>query len=349
MSRFESEFAIVATDTETNDSSDNITKALDKCEDDECECDEERHVYEWPEATRKYRLGVEGLSDDFAKYKTDSGDQSADSDIRTEEDKTPGMSIQAVAEGVFIKVRDRLAKALRAGEISPITAKSNRKREQEIKAIVKSMTSLKGDAFDDMYEAMLQAIRGGQDAGLDRLAQMISASGSSEMIRFSVSKEISKMLEKKLAERVERLVGSMVEDTISNFANGLSADFSIDEEIERLKDSYGMSRGRAQVIARTESANAYHEGQIDTWKTSGVVTRKFFLMAAGACQFCQAVNLAHGENGGESLPIDAPMVRGGVPIKGVGGGVYVPKFDSPGIVHPNCRCDFVPELKGFKR
>ena len=142
------------------------------------------------------------------------------------------------------------------------------------------------------------------------------------------------------------MVDSMLEDTVKRFAEGMNADFSIDEEIQRLKTNYGMSKGRAQVIARTESANAYHEGQIDTWKESGVVKRKHFFVAAGACQFCQAVANQYGE-GKKSLAIEAPMVRGGVTIRGTKGGSYTPKFDSPGIVHPNCRCDFIPVLEGF--
>ena len=321
-------------------------KAFDKCEGDECNCDEEVKTYEWPDAVRKYRLNIEGLADDLARYKAEAGDQSADSNVRDEEPKTPAMSIEAVCAGIFKKVMRRIEQALRNGKITPVKAKAVMGRDREVIALLEDMTDLEGDAFDDLYEAIKKAIEGGQQAGLDRLTKLIAQSGRSQRIRVAASREISKRLEQIVLQRAKGLVDSMLKDTVERFVEGMDADFSIDEEIQRLKTDYGMSRGRAQVIARTESANAYHEGQIDTWKQSGVIKRKHFFIAAGACQFCQAVNNEYGV-GKKSLAVDAPMVRGGVTIRGTRGGTYTPKFDSPGIVHPNCRCDFVPVLEGF--
>jgi len=138
----------------------------------------------------------------------------------------------------------------------------------------------------------------------------------------------------------------VVDETVQAFDSGLGQTFSIDKEIERLRSGYGYSRSRAEVIARTESANAYHEGQIDAWKQSEAVEEKHFLKAAGACEFCDAVARQYGP-GAKALPIDAPMVKAGQTIRGTGGGTFKVGLSSPGIVHPNCRCDFVPVLKDF--
>jgi hypothetical protein len=119
------------------------------------------------------------------------------------------------------------------------------------------------------------------------------------------------------------------------------------EDAARGGSSVGSARLNEllETIARTESANAYHEGQIDAWKESGAVREKHFLKAPGACPFCVAVEKRYGEKA-KALPVDAPMVRGGETIT-ANGKTLTPKFDSPGIVHPNCRCDFIPVIEGL--
>jgi hypothetical protein len=107
-----------------------------------------------------------------------------------------------------------------------------------------------------------------------------------------------------------------------------------------------VSESRAEMIARTESANAYHDGQIDAWKQSGVTDKKHFLMAAGACEFCQAVNKAYGPDG-KALAIDEPLVKAGQTIEAANGKKMKVGRNSQGIVHPNCRCDFVAVLEDF--
>ena len=98
------------------------------------------------------------------------------------------------------------------------------------------------------------------------------------------------------------------------------------------------------MIARTESARAYHEGQVDAWEQSGTVKRKHFLIAPGACQYCKAVEKRYGE-GKKSLPIGEPMVKAGETIRGTAGGVMKVGMSSQATVHPNCRCDFIAVLE----
>ena len=135
----------------------------------------------------------------------------------------------------------------------------------------------------------------------------------------------------------------MVEDTVRNFSESVEEDFSLSAEIEKIQNSRDVSRARAETIARTESARAYHEGQVDTWKQTKVVKGKRFLKAPGACEFCEAVNKTHGPKG-TSVPIDEPMISKGQTIVGTEGGQMVVGMSSDGIVHPNCRCDIVAEI-----
>ena len=90
----------------------------------------------------------------------------------------------------------------------------------------------------------------------------------------------------------------------------------------RLAESYGFSKRRAMVIARTETNRASNEGSLASYKASGLVTAKEWLTAEDdlVSPECQ-------ENG-EAGPI-------GLDAK-------FPSGDECPPVHPNCRCTIAP-------
>lgn len=102
----------------------------------------------------------------------------------------------------------------------------------------------------------------------------------------------------------------------------LAEGWDIDELTDALRSSYAFSEDRAEVIADYEMRNAINQGELQTWKASGVVTGKEWLLSNddGICDICNA-NAAQGQVGIEdsfSSGDDAPPA------------------------HPNCRCSLSP-------
>ena len=303
---------------------------------------ETEKVYEWPKSVRKYRLGIEGLPSDFARVKAEDGEPSADEDIREGEQKTPAMAIASTVSGGLAEVQKTLIAAIESGEIASIPGKaSGSSRAAEIRKILKTLSGLEGKILDDLVASISKAAAGGGSAGIARVNELLSGAGSGRVGSQAVSEALAKAIQK----RAGMIAKAVVQDTVKRFVGSLDLTFSIQGEVARLQSLGDLSPSRAETIARTESANAYHEGQIDAWKESGAVREKHFLKAPGACPFCVAVEKRYGERA-KALPVDAPMVRGGETIT-ANGKTLTPKFDSPGIVHPNCRCDFIPVIEGL--
>jgi HK97 family phage portal protein len=300
-------------------------------------------VYEWPEEVKWYRLAIEGLEDDYERLRPKAAEDepTADEDIREGEKQTPAMAIRAIVEDGLQQVQKRLVRALESGEIAPVPQKADGRRDA-LRKILADLAGVKGKMLDDLLAAFEQAARGGGSVGASRVNEILAGVGAGRIS----TPDLSAKLVEALNKRATLIARSVIDETVRAFDSGLGQTFSIEKEVDRLRSAYGYSKDRATVIARTESANAYHEGQIDAWKESGVVREKHFLKAAGACEFCEAVDRKFGR-GAEALPIDAPMVRAGQVIKGTGGGSFKVGLSSKGIVHPNCRCDFIPVLEDF--
>lgn len=296
-------------------------------------------VYEWPDETKWYRLAIEGLIGDYDRLRPKAVDEpdyeDADEDIRSGERKTPAMEVADLTEKMLDDVRIAIERTLR--DVRPKSA------DEGLVARILALLEEKGSAYTKaLRDALLAAAMGGESVGTARINELLRAAGEAPISTPSVSESLKKLM----SARSSVIAGAVIEDTVRSFAEGIDADFNIDDEIRRLEQRLGVPRARAEVIARTESAQAYHEGQIDAWEESGQVSSKEFLVAPGACQYCKAVDKRFGADGGRAIPIDAPMVRAGETIEGTKGGSMKVSMSSCGIVHPNCRCDFRPVLRG---
>jgi SPP1 gp7 family putative phage head morphogenesis protein len=76
------------------------------------------------------------------------------------------------------------------------------------------------------------------------------------------------------------------------------------------------------MIARTETAKADVEGNIEAYKQSGVVSGKQWITGAGCCDLCDELD-------GTIVEIDEDFPNEG---------------GSGPPLHPNCRCDVLPVL-----
>lgn len=102
--------------------------------------------------------------------------------------------------------------------------------------------------------------------------------------------------------------------------SGLEAGKSNDVIADELEESLWFSDSRAETIARTETAFADVQGNLEGWRASGVVAARRWKTSqneAGTCEQCLAL-------GGAVMPLDEEFPEGDPPL------------------HPNCECDLIP-------
>jgi ElaB/YqjD/DUF883 family membrane-anchored ribosome-binding protein len=128
-----------------------------------------------------------------------------------------------------------------------------------------------------------------------------------------------------------------IADTV---ARGIQEGATISEMADAIAERRGISRTRAEMIARTESAYAYSEGRLEAMKESGVVIGKRWLLSPDACEFCEAAGRTFGQ---KTIPVDTPFYTVGTTLKGTRGGTMQLTYrDVQGApLHPNCRCDII--------
>lgn len=126
-------------------------------------------------------------------------------------------------------------------------------------------------------------------------------------------------------ERGSALITDISESTRNMIRNDIAAALesgaSNDVLAAVLQRGYAFSPERAEMIARTETAFADVEGNIEAYKQSGQVSGKQWITGAGCCELCDELD-------GKIVPLDKPFPggRNGPPL------------------HPNCRCDVLPVL-----
>lgn len=140
--------------------------------------------------------------------------------------------------------------------------------------------------------------------------------------------------------------GSTTHAMQSIIGDGLDRGETIADITDRVRTWGGseVAGRRAEMIARTESARAYVAGEEESWKQSGVVGGKKWLLAPNPCEFCKAAEAAVNKGGGAA--IGSTMFEKGTQLTGAdGGNMSLDYEDVQGPpLHPHCRCDLIPVL-----
>lgn len=189
------------------------------------------------------------------------------------------------------------------------------------------------------------------------LSEAMTAGGSQGMqsvgveVGFDVTNpKVSEFLE----EYRFRLAGAVNQTTLDALSQqvriGVEQGENVREITSRILDaSVGteanpgpvFSQQRSRVIARTETARAYVEGERLAWEQSGVVEGKQWLLAPDACEFCRAAAKAFEDR---TLGLSETFYKRGDTLTGEDGGVM--RLDYSDIqgppLHPNDRCDLRP-------
>lgn len=187
----------------------------------------------------------------------------------------------------------------------------------------------------DEVEPLLEAI--GRDAGMSALAQVGMADDAS-MLQL-----VNEFAVEYAQDRAAEMVGMAYNDA-GNLVDNPNAEWTIDEATrdllrvdvveamreglsnddlaDRISDSYAFSDERAETVARTETAFADVQGNLNAYAESGQVESKMWITGAECCDECHDLD-------GVVVALDEDFPDDG--------------GDGPPL-HPNCRCDISPIL-----
>jgi SPP1 gp7 family putative phage head morphogenesis protein len=144
---------------------------------------------------------------------------------------------------------------------------------------------------------------------VERLLSLVNEHG------VEYAKRVAAELVTNISEATRNMIRSDVREAMENGESN-------DALASRLQRGYAFSPERAEMIARTETAKADVEGNIEAYKQSGVVSGKQWITGAGCCDLCDELD-------GTIVEIDEDFPNEG---------------GSGPPLHPNCRCDVLPVL-----
>lgn len=160
-------------------------------------------------------------------------------------------------------------------------------------------------------DALTLANKAAVEYARDRSAEMVGMKWDGEKLVPNPNSEWA------ITEGTREMLRRMTEDAMAE-------GYSNDRLADAMKDLYAFSDERAETIARTETARADVQGNLEGYRAAGV-QQKRWLTAPSCCDLCQEMN---DQTVGIDDSFDDP--EGGA------------ADDAP--LHPNCRCDVLPVL-----
>ena len=271
----------------------------------------------WPERSYEARKAVE----DVADYEPEP----ASDDVREGEDANPARRIQRNLVKVFDDQKKQIQRAL-TGEKAFGPA--------DLLNLLSSLGMVEADYREAVLGPMAEATASGGQFGLAE----VGVDTAFDVFNPRVA-SFAESYAQQFASEATRASLLRVRTVIARGLENGDSPFTIADEIAK---DYAFSPERATVVARTESARAFVEGERLGWQESNVVQGKQWLLAAGACPFCDAT----AQRGTAKVyNLDEPFWKMGDTITTAGGSFSVRYGDVQGApLHPNCRCDILPVL-----
>ena len=127
------------------------------------------------------------------------------------------------------------------------------------------------------------------------------------------------LVDKIARDRAADLATQMTKTTVDKVRSSISTSLQLGEDVKESTarlSAFIDDPAKAEMIAKTESANAWRRGVIETAKESGAES-KTWNVEGDPCEICQGLD-------GETVPIDDVFSTGDSGEDGA---------------HPNCKCD----------
>jgi HK97 family phage portal protein len=165
---------------------------------------------------------------------------------------------------------------------------------------------------------------------LPRITEMVKITGTSSYAELGVAgsfdvsnPKVIKWIKAHVGDLIKKIGDTTKDKLRKTLAEGISRGEKIPSLASRVSAVYDEAKGsRAIKIARTETIGASNQGALQAYDQSGVVEKKEWLIAAGACDDC--------------IPLNKEIV--GL-HDNFSAGVECPPL------HPNCRCTILPVIE----
>lgn len=281
----------------------------------------------------------------------------ASEDIREDEPDTPIIRLARDLAAILERQEAAVSAAIEATGKSAKPKKGKKKKatrrykitDAQIARIEEILRGFDDEIVEVMRPFAEAMVLEGGNAGIVRLQDIESVSTAPGVeAGFDVfNPEVSKFLDTyaiELADQVQNQSSAQIGQALKV---GQEAGESTAQLTKRVQETGRFTAAQAERIARTESARAFVQGQEESWKQSGVVVGKRWLLAPGACPICQAL-AAKFNSTANGIKLGESAFAVGDTFEDAKGNTIKVDFQDilgpPG--HPNCRCDTVPVLEG---
>lgn len=184
-----------------------------------------------------------------------------------------------------------------------------------------------------------QLFRSGYNFGIGELG---SNRGEAKPLGEALTQGVRKYIADYAGQTIQSVTETVDKQIRNALSEGIKAGEGIPELTTRVQDvATDLSRYGAERIARTETTDAYQIARIQSWKDSGEVWGKRWLLAPDACPFCVEAAKNYGVQ-----PLDKPFFALGdsLTVDGVTM-TFDYKAIQGGNLHPNDRCSIVMVLE----
>ena len=276
---------------------------------------------DWPDRTKEARKAIEDVED----YEPEP----ASDDIRAGEPANPARRIQTNLVRVLEEQKREIINAL-------LGAKGGKKQfgPQDLMRLLTAMGAFEVQYQEAVAGPMAEATASGSTFGTNE----VGVAGAFDVTNPRVA-EFAATYSQEFASEAS---AASLRRARTVIARGLEQGQSVQQIADQISTDYAFSPERATVVARTETARAFVEGERLGWEESGVVRGKQWQLAAGACPFCQQTAI---KGTSKVFGLNEPFWKNGDTISAGGGSYSVRYGDVQGApLHPNCRCDILPVL-----
>lgn len=262
--------------------------------------------------------------------------------VRDDEKDSPIAAMSRQMAAVFAKQRERIANA--------IAAEKSMRHKELTKPTIEELLGEFNSEIDQIIRPYLGTVtETGGKAGDAKLTSMGKPPGPDTYDPFTIhNPRVSEYLDNytvKLRNEIQGYTGEAIAKYVKTGIEGGQTTAEMARGLREDASAAGgsMSPARSEMIARTESARGYVEGQRMAWQDSGVVEGKKWMLAPDACPFCEAMAAQFNS---KSTPLDQPFMAKGSTLTAADGSVMQLDYsDVQGPpLHPHDRCDLEPVL-----
>jgi len=266
-------------------------------------------------------------------YKVD-----AQEDIREGQPVRPEDKLAAELADIFERAMAQVAQRVGKTVCDTVRVKIT---SRQVGSVLQEMTDkINTDVSAAFNEHLPDMVIGGMKLGARGISFDLdpSAQASIDAVR-DLTRQLSDRIAGEIAKTTSDRIGTVIRGGLSE---GLRPEQL--SELIRNDESGQFGSARATAIARTEMADAFIQGEKQSWKFGGITKMKW-LLAPNACPFCVAA--AGKMNKGGGWPIDEPLFTKGDSITTTEGTLSLDYRDitSPPL-HPHDRCTLVAVVEG---